>query len=110
MGCRSWGRRVSVAEHGPNVFDADHSAGRFSWATASHWATLPKPTVGWTWNDLLERSIALSDPDRGQYGYAYQGSGGNSLGETMLMMYQWGGGLFDDLQAINGRSFSCQMP
>ncbi|MDF1516087.1 MAG: sugar ABC transporter substrate-binding protein [Anaerolineae bacterium] len=62
-------------------------------------ANVPYPTVGWTWNDFLERAIALSDPDSGQFGYAYQESGGFGLGETMIMMYQWGGGLFDDLQS-----------
>lgn len=62
-------------------------------------SNVPYPEIGWTWNDFLERATALSDPDRGQFGFAYQESGGFGLSETMVMMYQWGGGLFDDLQA-----------
>lgn len=60
---------------------------------------VPYPKVGWTWNDFLERALALSDPDSGQFGFAYQESGGYGFSEPMVMMYQWGGGLFDDLQA-----------
>ena len=60
---------------------------------------VPYPEVGWTWNDFLERAIALSDPDRGQFGYAYHEMGNYGVVETMVMMYQWGGQLFDDLQA-----------
>ena len=60
---------------------------------------VPYPEIGWTWNDFLEKSLALSDPDRGQFGFAYQEVGGFSVAETMIMMYQWGGALFDDLQA-----------
>jgi len=60
---------------------------------------VPYPEVGWTWNNFLERALALSDPDRGQFGFAYQEMGGYGFGESMVMMYQWGGGLFDDLQA-----------
>jgi ABC-type glycerol-3-phosphate transport system substrate-binding protein len=60
---------------------------------------VPYPQVGWTWNDFLGKAIALSDPDRGQFGYAYHAMGYMGDTDTLVMLYQWGGGLFDDLQA-----------
>jgi multiple sugar transport system substrate-binding protein len=60
---------------------------------------VPYPYIGWTWDDFLERALALSDPDKGQFGYAYHSRGGIGFVEPMIMMYQWGGGLFDDLQS-----------
>jgi len=55
------------------------------------------PEPDWTWDMFLERARALSNPDAGQFGFAYHQMGIFSLLEPMLLIYQHGGQLFDDL-------------
>jgi multiple sugar transport system substrate-binding protein len=58
---------------------------------------VPYPTVDWTWNDFLERAQRLSDPSDGEFGFAYHQMGAFGVMEPMVMIYQHGGQLFDDL-------------
>lgn len=58
---------------------------------------VPYPDPEWTWDAFLQRAQALSNPDAGQFGFAYHQMGQFSLLEPMLLIYQYGGGLFDDL-------------
>ena len=51
------------------------------------------PEPGWTWDDFLEKAVALRDPGAGVYGYA-TGEGGF---DTIAFIYQHGGRIVDDL-------------
>jgi multiple sugar transport system substrate-binding protein len=53
---------------------------------------VPYPQIGWTWDDFLERAVALRDPDAFVFGY------GPRLppGDAVLFIYQHGGRIFDD--------------
>jgi multiple sugar transport system substrate-binding protein len=52
------------------------------------------PDVGWTWNDFLNVSLALRDPDTGMFGYALA----QMPLDPIMFIYQHGGRIFDDLQ------------
>jgi multiple sugar transport system substrate-binding protein len=52
------------------------------------------PESGWTWDDLLEKALALRDPTAGVFGYAPT----NEFLDPLPFIYQHGGGLTDDLQ------------
>jgi len=56
------------------------------------------PQADWTWDQFLDTAVRLSDPGRGEFGYAYSGIGGMGFQEPMLWIYQAGGQIFDDLQ------------
>jgi multiple sugar transport system substrate-binding protein len=61
---------------------------------------VPYPEYGWTWDDFLEKTIALTDPDAGVYGYASLGEGFAATAEgfeTVEFIYQHGGKIIDDL-------------
>lgn len=58
---------------------------------------VPYPTLDWTWNDFLERAQRLSDPPGGEFGFAYHQMGAFGVMEPMVMIYQHGGRLFDDV-------------
>jgi len=61
---------------------------------------LAYPAHDWTWNEFLETAKQLTDEDAGEYGYAYQTpNSSNGIAEPMLLVYQHGGRLFDDLQS-----------
>lgn len=58
---------------------------------------VPYPTMDWTWNDFLEQAQRLSDPPDGEFGFAYHQMGAFGVMEPMVMIYQYGGRLFDDI-------------
>jgi len=55
---------------------------------------VPYPETGWTWDDFLDRALALRDPDASVFGYAPT----NRLLDSLSFIYQHGGRIFDDLQ------------
>jgi multiple sugar transport system substrate-binding protein len=74
---------------------------------------VPYPQAGWTWDDFLDRALALRDESAGIYGYApwrdeTAGAPGdyapwritprNKYVDAALFFYQHGGRLVDDLQ------------
>jgi multiple sugar transport system substrate-binding protein len=52
------------------------------------------PEPGWTWDDFLEKALALRDPTAGVFGYAPT----NEFLDPLPFIYQHGGGLTDDPQ------------
>ncbi len=58
----------------------------------------PYPTIGWTWNDFLERAEDVTDPGSGVFGYAIQHDNEIAIMEPILFIYQHGGQLFDSWQ------------
>ena len=54
---------------------------------------VPYPDFGWTWNDFMEKAVALRDPDAGIYGYA----AGDQGFDVIPFIYQHGGRIVDDL-------------
>lgn len=57
------------------------------------------PRIGWNWDDFLDRALALTDPDAEVYGYALQYQGDLAIYEPVMLIYQHGGRIFDDLQS-----------
>ena len=55
---------------------------------------VPYPEVGWTWDDFLNRALALRDPDASVFGYAPT----DRIVDSLSFIYQHGGRIFDDLQ------------
>jgi len=55
---------------------------------------VPCPEVGWTWDDFLNRALALRDPDASVFGYAPT----DRIVDSLSFIYQHGGRIFDDLQ------------
>lgn len=55
---------------------------------------VPYPEVGWTWDDFLNRALALRDPDAGVFGYAPT----DRIVDSLSFIYQHSGRIFDDLQ------------
>lgn len=55
---------------------------------------VPYPEVGWTWDDFLNRALALRDPDASVFGYAPI----DRFLDAVSFIYQHGGRMFDDLQ------------
>lgn len=66
---------------------------------------VPYPQVGWTWNDFLDRALALRDPGAGVYAYAPLYTGQYQFYDVVTYMYQHGGQIFDDLQAPTRTTF-----
>ncbi|HHE72777.1 MAG TPA: sugar ABC transporter substrate-binding protein [Chloroflexi bacterium] len=60
---------------------------------------VPYPEIGWDWGDFLDRALALTDPSAGVYGYGVQYRGDLAIYEPIMLIYQHGGKIFDDLQA-----------
>jgi len=55
---------------------------------------VPYPEIGWTWDDFLNRAVALRDPGARIYGYAPA----EEYFDSFNFVYQHGGQIFDDLQ------------
>jgi multiple sugar transport system substrate-binding protein len=55
---------------------------------------LPYPTTGWTWDDFVEATLALRDPEAGVFGFGpnYEAF------DPLTFIYQHGGRIFDDLE------------
>jgi len=67
---------------------------------------VPYPTIGWTWNDFLERAEDVTDPGSDVFGYAIQHDGDIALMEPVLFIYQHGGQLFDSWQNPTNITFN----
>ncbi len=59
---------------------------------------VPYPTIGWTWEDFLDRATSLTDPNSDVFGYAIQHENQMAIMEPVLFIYQHGGQLFDNWQ------------
>lgn len=68
--------------------------------------TVPYPTIGWTWNDFLERAEDITDPGGDVFGYAIQHDNEIALMEPVLFIYQHGGQLFDSWQNPTAITFN----
>lgn len=55
------------------------------------------PSVGWTWEDFLMTALLLRDPMQDIYGYRPNYDGDMGLADAVLLPYQHGGRVFDDL-------------
>jgi multiple sugar transport system substrate-binding protein len=55
---------------------------------------VPYPEMGWTWDDFLNRALAMRDPDAGIFGYTTT----TGYFDTLLFVHQHGGRIVDDLQ------------
>ena len=51
---------------------------------------VPYPDMGWTWDGLLERAVAIRDPDAGTFGYGPR----LDLNDAAFFIYQHGGRIF----------------
>jgi multiple sugar transport system substrate-binding protein len=63
------------------------------------------PQVGWDWGDFLNRALDTTDPGAELYGYALHYQGDFSIFEPVMMMYQYGGQIFDSLQSPTRTTF-----
>ena len=55
---------------------------------------VPYPEFGWTWDDFLDRALALRDPGADIFGYAET----DGFLDSLAFIYQHGGGIIDDVQ------------
>lgn len=62
---------------------------------------VPYPQEGWTWDDFLERALALRDPGASVFGYAPLYASLDSL----AFIYQHGASIFDDINAPTRTTF-----
>ena len=54
--------------------------------------SVPYPEIGWTWDDFLERAVAIRDRERGIFGYASH----QPILTAWSLIYQHGGSMYDD--------------
>jgi len=54
---------------------------------------VPYPGIGWTWDDFLERALAIRDPDAKVFGYTTT----PGYFDAALFIYQHGGQIVDDV-------------
>jgi multiple sugar transport system substrate-binding protein len=66
-------------------------------------AGVPIPQAGWTWNDFLTATMAISKPDDGVFGYAAPQRA--DAFDAVLFVYQHGGRLFDSLNTPTTTTF-----
>lgn len=59
------------------------------------------PQTGWTWDDFLERAVALRDPDAFIFGYGPR----LDLNDAAFFIYQHGGRILDDLDEPTRTTF-----
>jgi ABC-type glycerol-3-phosphate transport system substrate-binding protein len=57
------------------------------------------PHIGWSWADFLELALQTTDPGADLYGYALHHRDEMAIFEPVMLIYQYGGRVFDDLQA-----------
>ncbi|MBN2002300.1 MAG: sugar ABC transporter substrate-binding protein [Anaerolineae bacterium] len=56
------------------------------------------PKIGWNWQDFVESAQMTTEYTRENYGFALQYGNEFALYEPMMMIYQHGGRLFDNLE------------
>jgi multiple sugar transport system substrate-binding protein len=57
------------------------------------------PHIGWSWRDFLDLALQTTDPGADLYGYALHHRDDMAIYEPVMMIYQYGGRIFDSLQA-----------
>jgi multiple sugar transport system substrate-binding protein len=58
---------------------------------------VPYPEAGWDWGGFLDRALDLTDPNADVYGYAVHYNSDFAIYEPAILIYQFGGRLFDNL-------------
>ncbi len=56
------------------------------------------PHVGWSWSDFLDLALQTTDSEADLYGYALHHRDEMAIFEPVMIIYQYGGRLFDSLQ------------
>jgi len=57
------------------------------------------PELGWDWGDFVDTAMAMTDPGADLFGYGLQHDGESAIFEPVILIYQHGGGIVDDLEA-----------
>jgi ABC-type glycerol-3-phosphate transport system substrate-binding protein len=57
------------------------------------------PQLGWDWGDFVDTAMSMTDPGADLYGYALQHLNESSVYEPVILIYQHGGGIVDDLKS-----------
>ena len=57
------------------------------------------PEMGWDWGDFVDTAMAMTDPGADLFGYGLQHDGESAIFEPVILIYQHGGGIVDDLKA-----------
>ncbi|MBN1249689.1 MAG: sugar ABC transporter substrate-binding protein, partial [Anaerolineae bacterium] len=57
------------------------------------------PQVGWDWGDFLDAAISVTDPGADIFGYGLHHESEFAAYEPVVLIYQHGGRIFDNLQA-----------
>jgi len=57
------------------------------------------PELGWDWGDFVDTAMAMTDPGADLFGYALQHESDMAIFEPVILIYQHGGGIVDDLKA-----------
>ncbi len=58
---------------------------------------VPYPQVGWDWGGFLDRALDLTGPNADVFGYAVHYNSDFAIYEPAILIYQFGGRLFDNL-------------
>jgi len=66
---------------------------------------VPYPEVGWDWDGFLDRALDLTDPNADVYAYAVHYNSDFAIYEPAILIYQFGGRLFDNLANPNRVTF-----
>ena len=57
------------------------------------------PELGWDWGDFVDTAMAMTDPGADLFGYGLQHDGESAIFEPVILIYQHGGSIVDDLKA-----------
>jgi len=57
------------------------------------------PELVWDWGDFVDTAMSMTDPGADLFGYALQHEGESAIYEPVILIYQHGGGIVDDLKA-----------
>ncbi|MBN1180017.1 MAG: extracellular solute-binding protein [Anaerolineae bacterium] len=63
------------------------------------------PQIGWTWGNFLESALAVTNPPNG-YGYGMHHNNLYATYEPIILIYQHGGRIFDNLQQPDHTTFN----
>ncbi len=103
---------LDVGDFYPTVLDVFRSAGR-QWALPFSVDTMvvyynrdlfdrysvAYPELGWDWGGFVDTAMAMTDPGADLFGYALQHDGESAIYEPVILIYQHGGSIVDDLKA-----------
>lgn len=57
------------------------------------------PGLAWDWGDFVDTAMSMTDPGTDLYGYGLQHESDFAVYEPVILIYQHGGGIVDDLKA-----------